>query len=123
LNDLVLEERKPVWSALSALFLDTDVSVFREQVAAELAASPYSISELQQILVDEVYPACRTNWFAWPGGEWAGFDDTWLESRILGRLRSPLRPLHWINLGRLTVHVSWEWRRIKRRVKELRRAS
>jgi len=54
----VLAERKPVWSALSELFLDTDASLFRERNAQALAASPYSIRDLEDILVDEVYPVC-----------------------------------------------------------------
>ncbi len=115
-----IDRRRPVWSALSDLFLDTDVSLLREHTAKVLAASPYSIQRLEQVLVDEVYPACRLNLFAWPGGEWAEFDSEWLEARIARRLRSPFRALHWFNLGRLTVHLSWEWRQVKRRVAELR---
>jgi hypothetical protein len=115
----VLEERRPVWLALSDLFLDTDVVALRERIAATLAASPYSLSELQEILVDEVYPACRGNMFSWPGGEWAGFDEVWLEQRILRRRQSPFRWLHWLNLARVTVHGSWNWRYVGRRVAEL----
>ncbi len=117
---LSLVERRPVWSALSNLFLDTDVSALREANARQLAASPYSIAELQRILVHEVYPVCRSNLFGWPGGEWLAFDEEWLQTRILRRLRSPFRPLHWMNLGRLSVHASWEWRRTKARIRELR---
>jgi hypothetical protein len=117
---VVLEDRRPVWLALSELFLDGDVAARREGIAATLAASPYSLPELQAILVDEVYPSCRGNMFSWPGGEWAGFDDAWLEERILRRLQSPFRWLHWLNLGRLTVHASRNWRYVARRTSELR---
>jgi hypothetical protein len=119
-TELRLADRRPVWAALSNLFLDTDIGLLREATAKELAASPYSVADLERILIDEVYPVCRSNRFAWPGGEWLAFDDGWLEERFLRRLRSPFRGLHWFNLGRLTVRASWEWRRIKRLVAKMR---
>jgi len=108
-----LDHRRPVWEALSDLFLDTDTSLSRSWRIGILAASPYSIEELQQILIDEVYPVCRSN--LWQiAGEWAGFDLQWLECRILRRLRSPLRRIfHTLSLGRLTVPLSSEWRHTK----------
>jgi len=50
------EHRRPVWQALSDLFLDTDTSISRSWRVGILSASPYSIDELQEILLDEVYP-------------------------------------------------------------------
>lgn len=114
-----LEHRRPVWEALSDLFLDTDTSLARAWRAGILAASPYSLDELQQILVDEIYPVCRSNLFS-IAGEWAGFDPEWLESSILRRLRSPLRRFHSFNLGRLTVHLSGEWDHTKEGILEKR---
>lgn len=110
-----LEHRRPVWEALSELFLDTDTSIARSSRAGILAASPYSIEELEEILVDEVYPVCRSNLF-WIAGEWAGFDPGWLEESILRRLRSPFHRWRRFSLGRLTVHLSWEWRQTRREV-------
>jgi hypothetical protein len=112
----LLDERRPVWAALSEMFLDTEVAPRREDIAKTLAESPYSIAELQSILVDEVYPVCRGNIFVWPGGEWAAFDPVWLETRILRRLRSPFRALHRFNLGRVSIYASSDWRHIKRMV-------
>ena len=108
-----LECRRPVWEALSSLFLDTDTSLSRTWRVGILAASPYSIEELQQILIDEVYPVCRSN--LWQiAGEWLGFDAQWLESSILRRLRSPSRRFfHTLSLGRLTMPHSSEWRHTK----------
>lgn len=103
-----LENRRPVWDALSSLFLDTDTSLSREWRAKLLSASPYSLEQLQYILVDEVYPICRWNLLS-VAGEWAGFDLAWLEGKILRRLRSPLRFLHRANPGRVTVLLSEEW--------------
>jgi hypothetical protein len=104
--------RRPVWEALSDLFLDTDVSLARKWRVEALAKSPYSVEQLQSILVEEVYPVCKYNLFS-IAGEWAGFDPEWLERKILRRLASPLRFLHAINLGRFTVHLSSEWRATK----------
>ena len=101
-----LQARRAVWEALSSLFLDTDTSLDREWRAKLLAASPYSVPELEQILIDHVYPVCRANLFS-IAGEWSGFDPEWLEKRIMRRLQSPFRALHWLDLGRLTIHLSW----------------
>jgi hypothetical protein len=107
-----LEHRRPVWEALSDLFLDADTSLTRTWRVGILAESSYSLDELQQILVNEVYPVCRSNLFS-IAGEWAGFDPEWLQSSILRRLRSPLHRFRRFSLGRLTVHLSGEWRHTK----------
>ena len=107
-----LAARRRVWQALSDVFLDTDVSLAREWRVAILADSQYSIEELETILIDEVYPICKYNLLS-VAGEWAGFDQEWLEQRILRRLNSPLRRLHSLNLGRITVPRSTEWRATK----------
>jgi hypothetical protein len=107
-----LAGRRPVWEALSDLFLDTEVSLARNWRVGILAASPYSLEELERILIDEVHPICKYNLLS-VAGVWAGFDQAWLEARILRRLGSPLRRLHSINFGRLTVPRSAEWRATK----------
>ena len=56
-----LDHRRPVWSPLSELFLDTTLdSGDLDRLAEALARSPYSLTELDEILLWEVYPAC---WF------------------------------------------------------------
>ena len=119
-SDLVA--RRPVWDALSTLFLDTDVSILRAYRSRVLAASPYSLPELEQILIDEVYPVCWANILA-VAGEWAAFDPEWLEASILGRLHSPLGPLHRLHLGRLIVPIFPEWIRTKAAVAAARSGS
>lgn len=97
-----LAARRPVWAALSELFLDTDIAPTLAWRVRTLAQSPYSIDELQAILVDEVTPACRWNLLS-VAGEWAGFDLDALEGAILARAaqrsRSPWRrrldPARW----------------------------
>jgi len=117
-----MEHRRPVWQALSDLFLDTDTSLARSWRVGILAASPYSIEELQDIRVDEVYHVCRSNCL-WIAGEWAGFEPERLESRILDRLRSPFHRWRRLSLGRLTVHLSWEWHQTKQGVQRQRAQS
>ena len=104
---------------MSDLFLDTDTSLSRESRVRELSESPYSIAELEEILITEVYPACRGNLFS-IAGEWAGFDPEWLEAKIRRRANSSLKVLHGINLGRITVHASFEWRATKQAVQTAR---
>ncbi len=94
------------------MFLDTDVSLTRRWRIERLAESPYTIEELQTILVEEVYPICKYNLLS-IAGEWAGFDPEWLETKIRRRLASPFRSLHTFNLGRVIVHLSSEWRATK----------
>ena len=73
--------RRPVWQALSDMFLDTDTSLSRDWRVRELAQSSYSLAELEEILINEVYPVCRWNLLS-IAGEWAGFDPEWLEEKI-----------------------------------------
>lgn len=88
-----LERRRPVWSALSELFLDTtlDAGDLR-RIALVLHASRYSEQELDAIYADEVAPVCGPNLMV-VAGEWALFDPEWLERRILARRRSALARL------------------------------
>jgi len=66
-----LTARQPVWEALSDMFLDTDTSLSRQWRADQLARSPYSIEQLEFILINEVYPICKYNLLS-VAGEWAG---------------------------------------------------
>ncbi len=116
-NEII--HRRPVWDALSTLFLDTDVSLLRDSRVSTLAQSKYTIQELQDILVSEVYPVCRINLLQ-IAGEWAGFDIDWLESNIRKRKTSSLKFLHGLNLGKITVHLSIEWHRTKKAIYEFR---
>ena len=103
-----LAARQPVWEALSDMFLDTDTSLSRQWRADQLARSPYSIEQLEFILINEVYLICKYNLLS-VAGEWAGFDPEWLKEKILRHLDSRFRFLHMLNLGCFTVHASVEW--------------
>lgn len=49
-----LHTRQAVWSALSDLFLDTDVALHYPGITRVCALSPYSLPELEHILYREV---------------------------------------------------------------------
>ncbi|MBY6263766.1 hypothetical protein EI613_17860 [Azospirillum sp. 412522] len=83
LSESQQEERRPVWEALAAMYLDTDVSLSRAWRVQVLSASPYSLEEIDAILRDEVHPVCFWNLLQ-PAGEWAGFDPIRLEQAIRG---------------------------------------
>ncbi len=99
-------ERRAVWRALSELFLDLDVADVLPGVEAVLRASPYSADDLEQIMLDEVYPVCHWNLRS-VAGEWTGFDRDWLVERCADRAALPgwrralLRGLHRRGLNRL----------------------
>jgi hypothetical protein len=103
-----LINRRPVWLALSTMFLDADVALTRKARAAALAASRYSASELEQILIEEVYPVCWANLNA-VNGERAGFDPAWLENAILGRESSAQTLARLQELARQAIPDSTEW--------------
>ncbi|HYH10076.1 MAG TPA: hypothetical protein VEK11_23715 [Thermoanaerobaculia bacterium] len=117
--DADLPARRPVWSAISELFLDTDTTLLEEQVARTLAASPYSEAELEAILTYEVQPVCWPNVFWW---EWSGFADDWLENEIWKRRAHRHRWGVWLcfPLSHWFSKRSPEWRRVIEAVTTLR---
>jgi hypothetical protein len=117
LSTAEIEVRRPVWDALSTLFLDTDVSLDLEHRARTLAASPYSIVELERILVDEVFPVCSWNLLS-VAGEWAGFDQGWLEEKIMNRMRRRFRLR--LGFGHLLFLRSADWATTRRAIESLR---
>lgn len=114
-----LAARQPVWEALADLFLDTDTSMSRAWRVGQLLDSPYSLAQIEFILVEEVYPVCKYNLMS-VAGEWAGFDPDWLRERILRRLRSRLRLPHALNPARIAVRGLAEWRATREAVQRAR---
>jgi hypothetical protein len=81
-----VERRRPVWQALSAFFLDTDLDdEWHRHIAQVIVASGYSPAEIQTILWDEVYPVLQSN-LCNLVGEPAGFDLDWMQQQILSGL-------------------------------------
>jgi hypothetical protein len=77
-----LAQRRPVWAALSSMFLDADVTLSRDWRVGLLARSPYPLQVLEQILTEEVYPVCCGNLNSGHPVV-SSFDAAWLEATIL----------------------------------------
>jgi len=100
-----LERRRPVWEALSDIFLDTELeNSGRIYIAQQIIASNYAPLEIHHILWNEIYPVLKSNLQS-VAGVWSGFNIDNLEQQILsGKHRrtflsrlfeiSPLSPAH-----------------------------
>ncbi len=98
--------RTPVWSALADLYLDTtQTDATLRNIARRLLASPYSTSQLEQILFQEVHPVCRANLKS-IAGEWAGFAQRDLVQAILHQLGAGVRPA-WPDTTRAEIRRLW----------------
>lgn len=118
---LELERRRPVWQAMSELFLDQehDEETF-SQIARVCAESGYTDQELERIFAEEVAPQVYWNLYAVAGECWF-FPIEWLERQVLaGRGVG-----YWIDrllLMRLAMRmVRDDWRRTKERLSDARR--
>jgi hypothetical protein len=101
-------DRLPVWEALSALFLDTELEPSHFlRISQILVASPYTLDEIETILYDEVYDICIWNLRS-VAGEWQGFDRTWLRDAILKYQRSWIKIPHFLHLGHWMIHEPWQ---------------
>ena len=81
-NATHLEDRKPIWIALSELYLDTELqAVDYHHIASIIHRSPYSLKQAMKIDRQEVFPILYVNGLS-PAGEWTGFDPDWLVTRI-----------------------------------------
>ena len=83
-----IEDRKPIWIALSEFYLDTELqdSDFRH-IALTILESPYTLDEVKKINKYEVFPILQVNLLS-VAGEWAGFDEAWLVDKITTRLKT-----------------------------------
>lgn len=101
------DARIAVWAALSDLYLDTEVAGFHDHIVRVLAASPFALETLHEMLMYDVHPALYPNLMQ-VAGEWAGFDDAWLLERIHAVRRQPRwrrRISHWF-VGDIGAHWS-----------------
>ena len=82
-----VQRRRPVWEALSDLFLGTELSeAVLRYIARVVTASGYTDAEVEQILYGEVFPVCIWN-MRQVAGEWAGIDIDRLQQCILANSR------------------------------------
>lgn len=83
MNKSELKNRKPIWQALSNLYLDVELQTedFKE-IAAVFNESAYTIEEIRKIDLYEVFPLLQLNLLSM-AGEWAGFDEDILEEECI----------------------------------------
>jgi hypothetical protein len=79
---LRLDARRELWSAMSELFLDTEVRWYIPAVARSVADAPFSAEEVDRIWYHEAMPEFKGNLLV-VAGEWAAL--TYDESRLIAR--------------------------------------
>ena len=83
MNEDKLKRRKPVWSAISEFYLDTELSDDDfKRINTIFKQSNYSLQELEDIDFYEVWPILKSNLFS-TTGVWSGFDEAWLFQEIM----------------------------------------
>ena len=113
-----IQRRRPVWTALADLFLDTELQeADLRHVARVLVASGYTDAEVEEILYGEVFPVCIRNMRS-VAGEWAGFDTDWLQGRILANAGKFWKEWRVFQPDRWMIREEWE--KVVAYVRELR---
>lgn len=122
LTEAEIQGRRPVWIALSDLWLDTELQDHDlDHIARVLRDSGYDRDALDRILAEEVAPVVYLNLYS-VAGVWTGFDPDWLCAEILSALRKrgPVRA--WLLRRRravMTGPVRNEWQAVLRRFEVL----
>ena len=115
--------RRPVWLAISDLWLDTELQDSDlAHMARVLHESGYDLPSLQGIMEDEVAPVVFRN-LVCVAGVWDGFDEDWLFERIETRLRRQTWLGHHLSRLRrrgMTALVRDDWAEVLRRLSLLR---
>ncbi|UXP33378.1 hypothetical protein N6H18_05360 [Reichenbachiella agarivorans] len=84
---LDIAARRPIWVALSNLYLDTALQESDYyQIAKSIIDSPYTLEEVRLIDKHEVFPVLLPNMLR-VAGEWTGFEETLLVEQILDSLK------------------------------------
>ncbi|WP_299432068.1 hypothetical protein [uncultured Maribacter sp.] len=83
---LNIEERKPIWIALSNFYLDTELEEYAlKSIAKKIIESPYSLNKVKEINTYELFPVLHYNLIS-VAGVWTGFDEDWLTNSIIDSL-------------------------------------
>jgi hypothetical protein len=122
------ERRKPLWTALSELWLDTELDhTVVEHIARVAAQSDYSLATLNEIYLYEVAPVVYTNLLV-PAGIWESFNKEWLHTsakKNADRRSLLIRFLVWSRVGRklMTYACEKKWMEILKLVEIYRESS
>jgi hypothetical protein len=91
LNQEEIARRKPVWLALSELWLDSELTDNDiTHIATKMVDSGYSLAELRVICDSEIAPVVYSNLRS-SAGVWDGFDEHWLYEKIISEMNKPKR--------------------------------
>jgi hypothetical protein len=113
LSEEQLNRRVPVWSALADLFLDTQFDQPQyERIADICRKAGYPKEELREIFFREVAPAFAFNLFD-IAGEWAGWPDDFVQSKILRELKPSRRIWRTFKAAIMRHHMQKEWKRVE----------
>ena len=112
-----IQRSKPVWAALSELWLDTELTeddLLR--IVGVMKSSGYSVDVLRDIYLFEVAPVVFPNLLS-VVGEWAGFDEDWLFTEVTKRARRrrlSLRAFVRLGIGKwlMTFGTERHWERL-----------
>jgi hypothetical protein len=125
LDEQQIQKRRPLWLALSELWLDTELSGEElERIARIMADSDLNIEQLRRVYLVEVAPVVSSNLVA-IAGEWSGFDEEWLCSQIVSNLRArPRRTRFWswfpLTRGPMLYATERHWARLVELVQRFR---
>ncbi len=118
LTEAEIRTRRPVWIALSDLWLDTELQDHDlDHIATVLRDSGYDRETLDRILAEEVAPVVYLNLYA-VAGVWTGFDPDWLCAEISRTLRKRGAIRTWLLRRRravMTGLIRDEWQAVLRR--------
>lgn len=114
-----IEKRKPLWLAISDLWLDTEpVHSTRQMIVREMIASAYPLGEIECIYAQEVAPVVYSNLLS-TTGIWSAFNADWLYGAIIKNLTAQESSFFyrtWVKSapGRflMTKMVSDDWKKI-----------
>lgn len=89
----IIDDRLPVWVALSEFYLDTELQEKDyDFIYRQLKDSGKSVKELKAIDLYEVFPALQANLNS-VVGEWAGFNEQWLAKVCAENYRKRKNPV------------------------------
>ena len=110
-DEAEIERLKSVWTALSDLWLDTELTEDDlQRIAGVMNRSRHTLDELRDIYMFEVAPVLFPNLLS-VAGEWAGFDEEWLfteASKRAGRRSLSLRAFVTLGIGKWLMTFATE---------------
>ncbi|MBU2588002.1 MAG: hypothetical protein KJ872_07815 [Alphaproteobacteria bacterium] len=107
LSDAEIARRLPVWTALSDVFLDTELDPQEySHIADVIRQSGYAAGEAEAIFRDEVAPAFSVNLRS-VAGEWQGWPEDYVRDRVLARRGAMLAKLSSRLFHRSFLNEQW----------------